>query len=77
MTYKEIVALVAKEASLSEEVVDTTYRAFWYFIRTTIESVSVSPTSSSLETPISFSIPHIGKMGTIQRKVQQEKQEIQ
>jgi nucleoid DNA-binding protein len=64
MTYQEIVNKVAQELNISEEVVDRTYKSFFFFIRENIKNLPLKEDLSeedfkNLQT--NFNVPSLGK----------------
>lgn len=65
MKYKDIIGTVSEELGLPEELVNNTYKAYWRFIRSTIEQLPLKNSLSqeefnSLRTNIN--IPSLGKL---------------
>ena len=65
MTYQQIVDNVSSELSLPRELVDKTYKAYWFFIKQYIQSLPLKEdlsksTFSQLKTNIN--IPSLGKL---------------
>lgn len=65
MKYRDIVNTVAEELSLPKEVVDKAYKAYWEFIRVSIEALPLKEDLSqedfkNLRT--SINIPSLGKL---------------
>lgn len=65
MKYKNIIGTVSEELSLPEELVSKVYKAYWRFIRDTIEQLPLKRNLSqeefnSLRTNIN--IPSLGKL---------------
>lgn len=64
MNYKEAAALVAKQLNLPEETVINTYKAYWKFIRDSIESLPLKQALSQDEYSnfkTSINVPSLGK----------------
>lgn len=64
-TYQQIIQQVSNEVNLPEEVVDKTYKAFWLFIKTSIEKLPLKDDISRDDLDsmkISFNIPSLGKL---------------
>ena len=65
MKYSEIIGEVSKEIGLPEEVVDNVYKAYWYFIKQSIESLPLKEDISEEEFSklrTNFNIPSLGKL---------------
>ena len=65
MKYSEVIGEVARELGLPEEVVDKGYKAYWYFIKQSIESLPLKEDISEEEFSklrTNFNIPSLGKM---------------
>ena len=65
MKYNDIIGKVSSELNLPEELVDKTYKAFWLFIRDTIQALPLKPIQndeafSTLRTNVN--IPSLGKL---------------
>lgn len=65
MTYTEIISKVSGDINLSPDIVDKTYKAYWLFIRNSIENLPLKEELneeefSNLRT--NFNIPSLGKM---------------
>ena len=65
MTYDDIIGTVAKELNLPEDLVKNTYKAYWQFIRDTIQELPLKEEIkeedfSKLRT--NFNIPSLGKL---------------
>ena len=65
MNYKDIIKKVSKELNLPENVVNKTYRSYWLFIKTAIESLPLreditEEEFNSLRT--NFNIGSLGKL---------------
>ena len=65
MTYDDIIGIVAKELNLPEDLVKNTYKAYWQFIRDTIQELPLKQEIkeedfSKLRT--NFNIPSLGKL---------------
>lgn len=65
MKYPEIIGKVSKELGLPIEVVDKTYKAYWEYIRSQIQSLPLKDNLkeedfTNLRT--SFNIPSLGKL---------------
>lgn len=65
MTYWEIVNKVSGGISLSPDIVDKTYKAFWKYIRDTIQELPLKEDMSEEEFLMlrpNFNIPSLGKL---------------
>ena len=65
MKYSEIIGKVAKETNLPEEVVDRTYKAYWLFIKNSIESLPLKEDINEedfAKLQTNFNIPSLGKL---------------
>lgn len=65
MTYEEIINTVAKELNLPVDLVKNTYKAYWQFIRDTIEALPLKEDISEEEfskLQTNFNIPSLGKL---------------
>lgn len=65
MTYQEIVTLLSEELDIPEEVVDTAYKSFFGFIRTTIAGLPLKDELSEEDfskLKTNFNIPSLGKL---------------
>lgn len=65
MTYDQIAETVAKELELPVELVKNTYKAYWQFIRDTIQELPLKEDISEEEfakLQTNFNIPSLGKM---------------
>ena len=65
MNYKDIIKKVSKELNLPEDVINKTYRSYWLFIKTAIESLPLreditEEEFNSLRT--NFNIGSLGKL---------------
>ena len=65
MKYNDIIGKVSSELNLPEELVDKTYKAFWLFIRDTIQALPLNHIQneeefSTLRTNVN--IPSLGKL---------------
>lgn len=65
MKYDDIIGKVSSELNLPEELVDKTYKAFWLFIRDTIQALPLKHIQneeefSTLRTNVN--IPSLGKL---------------
>lgn len=65
MTYDQIINKVAGELNLPEELVRKTYKAYWQFIRDTIQLLPLKEDISDeefLKLNTNFNIPSLGKL---------------
>jgi hypothetical protein len=65
MTYWEIVNKVSGDIGLSPDTVDKTYKAFWKYIRNTIQELPLKEDMSEEEFLMlrpNFNIPSLGKL---------------
>lgn len=65
MTYKEIVHIVSKDTGIPVEVVDKTYKAFWSYIRDSIQKLPLKEELTEdefLTLRTNFNIPSLGKL---------------
>ena len=65
MTYKEIINKVSEELDLPEEVVNKTYKAYWFSIKEIINDLPIKTTNSIEEfnkLKTNFNIPSLGKL---------------
>ena len=65
MMYQELIGKVANELNLPEEVVDRTYKAYWLFIKNSIESLPLKEDISEEDFSklrTNFNIPSLGKL---------------
>lgn len=65
MKYSDIISKVSEELNLPREVVDNTYKAYWIFIRDTIEKLPLKTelTQSEYEKlRTNINIPSLGKL---------------
>lgn len=71
MIYSEIVNKVAKELNINSTIVDKTYKAFWLFIRNTIEQLPLKEIESEEEfnkLRTNFNLPSLGKLNCTYNK---------
>ena len=64
MTYKEIVQKVSKDTGTSVEVVDKVYKAFWSYIRDSVQKLPLKEELTETEflsLRPNFNIPSLGK----------------
>lgn len=65
MTYQEIILKVSKDTGISAEVVDKTYKSFWYFIRNSVQELPLKEELTEAEflsLRTNFNIPSLGKL---------------
>lgn len=65
MNYNEIVIRVSQETGLSGKVVDKVFKAYWSFIRTSIQALPLKELLSEEEfskLKTNFNIPSLGKL---------------
>lgn len=65
MNYNEIVIRVSQETGLSGKVVDKVFKAYWSFIRTSIQALPLKELLSKEEfskLKTNFNIPSLGKL---------------
>lgn len=65
MTYEQIIETVAKELELPVDLVKKTYKAYWQFIRDTIQELPLKEDISEEEfskLKTNFNIPSLGKL---------------
>ena len=65
MKYSDIISKVSKELNVPRELVENTYKAYWNFIRVTIEKLPLKTELTQLEymnLRTSINIPSIGKL---------------
>lgn len=65
MNYKEIIEKVSGDMLLSPDIVDKTYKAYWRFIRDTIQELPLKKQLSEEEFQAlkpNFNIPSLGKL---------------
>ena len=65
MTYSIIIGKVSEELNLPEEVVDKTYRAYWLFIKSHIQSLPLKKNLNEedfAKLRTNFNIPSLGKL---------------
>lgn len=72
MSYDDIIGKVSKELNLPKELVDKTYKAYWLFIRDTIQALPLKHNLneeefSNLKT--NFNIPSLGKLNCTYSRV--------
>lgn len=65
MTYKSVIKKVSEELNLPLEVVDKAYKAYWVFIKDTINSLPLKENINEKEFTklrTNFNIPSLGKL---------------
>jgi hypothetical protein len=65
MIYPDIVTSVSTELNISKEVVDSAYKSFWDFIKSTIKELPLKEDFSEEEfskLKTNFNIPSLGKL---------------
>lgn len=65
MTYKEIINKVSEENNIPIDIVDKAYKAFWLFIKDSIESLPLKNDLTEDEfnkLSTNFNIPSLGKI---------------
>lgn len=65
MTYKEIIHIVSKDTGIPVEVVDKTYKAFWSYIRNSVQELPLKTELTETEflsLRTNFNIPSLGKL---------------
>ena len=65
MKYSNIISKVSEELGLSRELVENTYKAYWNFIRDTIEKLPLKTELTQLEygnLRTNINIPSLGKL---------------
>lgn len=65
MTYKEIINKVSGDINLPPDTVDKIYKAYWRYIRDTIQTLSLKDNLSEEEfskLKTNFNIPSLGKL---------------
>ena len=65
MKYSDIICRVSEELNLPGELVENTYKAYWNFIRATIEELPLKTELTQLEygnLRTNINIPSIGKL---------------
>ena len=65
MTYKEIINKVSGDINLPPDTVDKIYKAYWRYIRDTIQTLSLKDNLSEEEfskLKSNFNIPSLGKL---------------
>lgn len=65
MKYSSIISIVSEELDLPKELVENTYKAYWNFIRATIEELPLKTELTQAEYSnlrTSINIPSLGKL---------------
>ena len=65
MKYSDIISKVSKELNLPRELVENTYKAYWIFIRDTIEKLplkTVLTQDEYINLRTNINIPSLGKL---------------
>ena len=65
MKYSDIISKVSEELNLPRELVENTYKAYWNFIRSTIEELPLKTELTQLEYKnlrTNINIPSLGKL---------------
>lgn len=65
MNYNEIIIKVSQETGLPGKVVDKVFKAYWFFIRTSIQALPLKELLSEEEfstLKTNFNIPSLGKL---------------
>lgn len=65
MKYSSIISIVSEELNLPKELVENTYKAYWNFIRATIEELPLKTELTQAEYSnlrTSINIPSLGKL---------------
>ena len=65
MKYSDIISKVSEELNVPRELVENTYKAYWNFIRVTIEKLPLKTELTQLEymnLRTSINIPSLGKL---------------
>lgn len=65
MKYSDIISKVSKELNVPRELVENTYKAYWNFIRVTIEKLPLKTELTQLEyrnLRTNINIPSLGKL---------------
>jgi hypothetical protein len=65
MTYQEIINKVSGDMGISPDIVDKAYKAFWKYIRDTIQDIPLKDDMSEEEFIMlkpNFNIPSLGKL---------------
>lgn len=79
MTYKQIINKVSGDINVSPDIVDKTYKAFWLFIRTSIQDLPLKEELSEEEfsrLKPNFNIPSLGKISCTYQRYKGVKQKF-
>lgn len=71
MTYQEIINKVSGDMEISPDIVDKAYKAFWKYIRDTIQDILLKDDMSEEEFIMlkpNFNIPSLGKLTCTYKK---------
>jgi hypothetical protein len=71
MTYQEIINKVSGDMGISPDIVDKAYKAFWKYIRDTIQDIPLKDDMSEEEFIMlkpNFNIPSLGKLTCTYKK---------
>lgn len=71
MTYQEIINKVSGDMEISPDIVDKAYKAFWKYIRDTIQDIPLKDDMSEEEFIMlkpNFNIPSLGKLTCTYKK---------
>lgn len=71
MTYQEIINKVSGDMGISPDIVDKAYKAFWKYIRDTIQDIPLKDDISEEEFIMlkpNFNIPSLGKLTCTYKK---------
>ena len=71
MTYQEIINKVSGDMKISPDIVDKAYKAFWKYIRDTIQDIPLKDDMSEEEFIMlkpNFNIPSLGKLTCTYKK---------
>lgn len=65
MKYKDLINKVSKDTGISYDIIDKAYKAYWVFIRNTIQELPLKDNLSEEEfskLKTNFNIPSLGKL---------------
>ena len=65
MNYPDIINKVSEELNLPKEIVDKTYRAYWFFIKQHIQSLPLKENINEedfAKLQTNFNVPSLGKL---------------
>lgn len=71
MTYQEIINKVSGDMGISPDIVDKAYKAFWKYIRDTLQDIPLKDDMSEEEFNMlkpNFNIPSLGKLTCTYKK---------